>query len=64
MNIGADVAITTTTKMTAARQADCIVLSLGLTSELENEDMPLDVPGFHGGDRTSVLLPGAPSRAT
>lgn len=48
--------------LTAARQADCIVLALGLTSELEDEDMPLDVPGFHGGDRTSVLLP-APQAA-
>src|SRR5208283_502301 len=30
--------------------------------ELEGEEMPLDVPGFHGGDRTSVLLP-APQAA-
>jgi beta-glucosidase len=43
--------------LAAARQADAVVLALGLTPELEGEEMPLDVPGFHGGDRTSVLLP-------
>jgi beta-glucosidase len=47
------------TALAAARQADCVVLALGLTPELEGEEMSLDVPGFHGGDRTSVLLPAA-----
>jgi beta-glucosidase len=41
----------------AARRADCVVLALGLTPELEGEEMPLDAPGFRGGDRTSVVLP-------
>jgi len=50
------------TALAAARQADCVVLALGLTPELEGEEMPLDIPGFRGGDRTSVLLP-APQAA-
>ena len=50
------------TALAAARRADCVVLALGLTPELEGEEMALDVPGFHGGDRTSVLLP-APQAA-
>jgi len=41
----------------AAQRADCVVLALGLTPELEGEEMPVDAPGFRGGDRTSVTLP-------
>ena len=43
----------------AARQADLIIAALGLTSELEGEEMPIDIPGFRGGDRTSLDLPKA-----
>jgi beta-glucosidase len=41
----------------AAKQADHIVLTLGITSDLESESMKVDAPGFSGGDRTSILLP-------
>jgi beta-glucosidase len=41
----------------AIRQADLIIAVLGLTSELEGEEMPIDIPGFRGGDRTSLDLP-------
>jgi beta-glucosidase len=41
----------------AIRKADLIIAVLGLTSELEGEDMPIDVPGFRGGDRTTLDLP-------
>jgi beta-glucosidase len=43
--------------LAAARQADLIIAVLGLTSELEGEEMPIDIPGFRGGDRTSLDLP-------
>jgi beta-glucosidase len=43
----------------AVRQADLIIAVLGLTSELEGEEMPVDIPGFRGGDRTSLDLPKA-----
>ena len=43
----------------AAHRADLIIAVLGLTSELEGEEMPIDIPGFHGGDRTSLGLPKA-----
>ena len=43
----------------AARKADLIVAVLGLTSELEGEEMPIDIPGFRGGDRTTLDLPPA-----
>ena len=41
----------------AARQADVVVAVVGITSRLEGEEMKVDVPGFKGGDRTSLGLP-------
>ena len=41
----------------AAEAADAVVLFLGLTARLEGEEMPLEIEGFRGGDRTSLELP-------
>ncbi len=41
----------------AAKHADVIVAVVGITSELEGEEMPVNEPGFKGGDRTSLDLP-------
>lgn len=41
----------------AARQADVVIAAVGITSQLEGEEMRVDVPGFLGGDRTSLDLP-------
>ena len=41
----------------AAKNADVVVAVLGITSELEGEEMQVSVPGFKGGDRTSIDLP-------
>ena len=41
----------------AAKKADAIVAVVGITSQLEGEEMPVNEPGFHGGDRTSIDLP-------
>jgi len=46
----------------AARRADVAVLCLGLSPRLEGEELPVRVPGFAGGDRTSLDLP-APQEA-
>jgi beta-glucosidase len=43
--------------VTAAKNADVIVAVVGITSRLEGEEMPVDQPGFSGGDRTSLDLP-------
>jgi beta-glucosidase len=40
-----------------AKQADAVVLVLGLSSQLEGEEMRVREPGFLGGDRTSIGLP-------
>ncbi len=41
----------------AARTADAVVAVVGITSKLEGEEMKVEVPGFQGGDRTSLNLP-------
>jgi beta-glucosidase len=41
----------------AAKNADVVVAVVGITSELEGEEMQVDEPGFKGGDRTSLDLP-------
>jgi beta-glucosidase len=43
--------------VSAARQADVVVAVVGITSRLEGEEMKVDVPGFRGGDRSSLNLP-------
>jgi beta-glucosidase len=41
----------------AAKKADVVVAVVGITSELEGEEMTVNEPGFMGGDRTSIDLP-------
>jgi beta-glucosidase len=43
----------------AVSKADLIIAVLGLAGELEGEEMPINVEGFSGGDRTSLDLPRA-----
>jgi beta-glucosidase len=40
-----------------AKQADAVVLVLGLSSRLEGEEMNVREPGFLGGDRVDIKLP-------
>jgi len=43
--------------VTAARNADVVIAVVGITSELEGEEMQVSEEGFKGGDRTSIDLP-------
>jgi beta-glucosidase len=40
-----------------AKDADVVVAVVGITSQLEGEEMKVTLPGFQGGDRTSLDLP-------
>ncbi len=40
-----------------AGEADAIVFAGGISPRLEGEEMRVDLPGFRGGDRTSIELP-------
>jgi len=41
----------------AAANADVVVATVGLTSDLEAEETGVKVPGFEGGDKTTLDLP-------
>ena len=41
----------------AAAEADVLVAVVGLTSDLEAEETGVEVPGFSGGDKTTLDLP-------
>ena len=43
--------------LAVARQADVVVMFLGLTARLEGEEMRVEIAGFRGGDRTAIELP-------
>ncbi len=40
-----------------AKGSDVIIACLGLSPELEGEEMPVKLEGFSGGDRTDIVLP-------
>lgn len=42
-----------------AQRADVVLAFVGLSPELEGEEMPIHVEGFSGGDRTDIKLPSA-----
>jgi beta-glucosidase len=39
------------------KDADAYIFAGGISPQLEGEEMPVNYPGFSGGDRTSILLP-------
>lgn len=43
----------------AARSSDVVIAFVGLSPDLEGEEMPVHVEGFAGGDRTDIGLPAA-----
>lgn len=40
-----------------AKNADVVIAVMGLSPALEGEEMPVDIEGFIGGDRTDIRLP-------
>jgi len=38
---------------------DVVVFAGGISPKLEGEEMPIDIPGFKGGDRTNIELPAS-----
>ncbi len=40
-----------------AKNADAVVMFMGLTARMEGEEMDIQVDGFRGGDRTKLSLP-------
>jgi beta-glucosidase len=45
-----------------ANEAAVVIAFVGLSPQLEGEEMPIKIPGFVGGDRTSLDLPAPQQR--
>ncbi|HEV2622791.1 MAG TPA: glycoside hydrolase family 3 C-terminal domain-containing protein [Frateuria sp.] len=45
--------------LAAARDADVVVAFVGLSPDVEGEELRIEAAGFDGGDRTDIALPGA-----
>ena len=43
----------------AVEQADAVIAFVGLSPDVEGEELQIDLPGFDGGDRTRLDLPAA-----
>jgi beta-glucosidase len=41
----------------AANESDVVIAFVGLSPQLEGEEMPVELEGFKGGDRTDIRLP-------
>ncbi|MFY0686278.1 MAG: glycoside hydrolase family 3 C-terminal domain-containing protein [Cyclobacteriaceae bacterium] len=46
-----------TEAITAAQNADVVIMCMGLTARMEGEEMDVAIDGFRGGDRTKISLP-------
>jgi beta-glucosidase len=55
----APVAALRTQAVDIMKQSDVVVAFVGLSPNLEGEEMPVHIPGFSGGDRTDITLPAA-----
>jgi beta-glucosidase len=44
------------------KDADILIYAGGISPQLEGEEMPVNAPGFNGGDRTSILLPSVQTK--
>ena len=48
--------------LSVARKADVVIVFVGLSPDLEGEEMPVYAAGFAGGDRTTIGLPAVQER--
>ncbi|MGO9482481.1 MAG: glycoside hydrolase family 3 C-terminal domain-containing protein [Candidatus Kryptoniota bacterium] len=43
--------------VSVAKRSDAVIVVAGISPQLEGEEMPVNLPGFKGGDRTNLKLP-------
>lgn len=56
-NFGKEVDVDYTNLISKLKGIDLVVFVGGLSGQLEGEEMPVNYPGFKGGDRTNIELP-------
>lgn len=57
LNFGKQVPVTFDKLVDKLKGIDVVVYVGGISSQLEGEQMPVELPGFKGGDRTDIELP-------
>ncbi|HEY4324897.1 MAG TPA: xylan 1,4-beta-xylosidase [Mucilaginibacter sp.] len=56
-NFGKEIPVTYDALLDKVKDADVVVFAGGISPRLEGEEMPINLPGFKGGDRTDIELP-------
>ncbi len=57
LNFGKEVPVNYDALVEKLKGIDVVIFAGGISSHLEGEQMPVDLPGFKGGDRTDIQLP-------
>jgi beta-glucosidase len=57
MNFGKEVPVKYDALIEKLKGIDIVVFAGGISAQLEGEEMPVELPGFRGGDRTDIELP-------
>jgi beta-glucosidase len=57
LNFGKEVPVKFDALIEKLKGIDLVIFAGGISSRLEGEQMPIELPGFKGGDRTDIELP-------
>jgi beta-glucosidase len=57
LNFGKEVPVQFEALIDKLKGIDVVIFAGGISSQLEGEEMPIQIPGFKGGDRTDIELP-------
>ena len=57
LDFGKEVPVKFDALINKLKDVDLVIFVGGISSRLEGEEMPIDLPGFKGGDRTNIELP-------
>lgn len=56
-NLGKEIPINYSENIAQLKDAEVVIFVGGISPQLEGEEMPVQLPGFKGGDRTDIELP-------
>ncbi|WP_291125933.1 xylan 1,4-beta-xylosidase [Flavobacterium sp. UBA6031] len=59
LNIGREIPVNYDELIAKLKGIDVVIFVGGISSKLEGEEMPINIPGFKGGDRTNIELPAS-----
>jgi len=57
LNFGKEVPVKFEALLEKLKGIDVVIFAGGISSQLEGEEMPIQIPGFKNGDRTDIQLP-------